>query len=486
MRRIFALAALVALTLGMLAPSLVSAQPGTPAAETTSGFGIPAGTAVSYIGSDGAEIGTITVGSITDPFDGYDASSAPQRGYHYALAEITVTNTSNRPFEVNPGSFLAIDSDGFVAEQGYVTFTDPSLIQLEYSDALAPGDSVTGVIPYSLFGESTIEGIIYSPSYDRVITVLDQRAAPVDIGSTVSIMNTAGAETAQVVVNSVTAPFEGYDASSAPARGSSYVAVEVTVTNTGTGVLSVSPSDFWVIDRDGFVLSSTYVTRTDTTIPDYDYIDLNPGESQHGMLVYQIYEGVPVQMVAYGDGYTAFQVVADVANSATTGVPAIPAQPVATATTVAGAEATASTGVVTSSPECAGLTEWALDMFDRISRAAELLTPLQTADTSTLDVATLRDAATQLRTLGDEQGASNPPAAAVELNTLVTEQFYYAMADKLEEGATALEQNNAAGVLTAQMGAQQVTQIFDDGGAYDQAAQGIATACPAEYGSVDS
>ncbi len=225
MRRIFALAALVALTLGMLAPSLVSAQPGTPAVETTSGFGVPAGTAVPYIGSDGAEIGTITVGSITDPFDGYDASSAPQRGYHYALAEITVSNTSNRPFEVNPGSFMAIDSDGFVAEQGYVTFTDASLTQLEYSDALAPGDSATGVIPYSLFGESTIEGIIYTPEYDRVITVLDQRTTPVDIGTTVSILNTAGAETAQVVVNSVTAPFDGYDASSAPARGSSYVSV---------------------------------------------------------------------------------------------------------------------------------------------------------------------------------------------------------------------------------------------------------------------
>ena len=189
---------------------------------------------------------------------------------------------------------MGVDSDGFVAQQPYVTFTDASLTALEYADALAPGDSVTGVIPFSLFGDTTIEGILYSPSYDRLVTVLDLRTAPVAAGTPVTILNTSGAEAAQVTVNSVTAPFEGYDASSAPPRGSTYVAVDVTVTNTGSSVLSVSPSDFWVIDADGFVLSSTYVTRTDTTVPDYDYIDLNPGDSQHGMLVYQIYEGVPV------------------------------------------------------------------------------------------------------------------------------------------------------------------------------------------------
>lgn len=498
MRRIYALGALIALTLSLLAPSLTGAQTGTPAAEPAGSFGVPAGTAVSYIGSDGAEIGTITVNSVTDQFTGFDQSSAPQRGYHYAIAEVTVTNTSNRPFEVNPGSFMGVDSDGFVAQQPYVTFTDPSLTALEYTDALAPGDSVTGVIPFSLFGQTTIEGILFSPSYDRIITVLDLRTAPVAVGTPITILNTSGAESAQVTVNSIAAPFEGYDASSAPPRGSSYVAVEVTVTNTGTSVLSVSPSDFWVIDSEGFVLSSTYVTRTDTTVPDYDYVDLNPGDSQHGMLVYEIYEGVPVAMVAYGDGYTSIEVVADVdgtstaassttADAAPAATEATGAMPAATATVAVVAPTVATDGsTVASSPDCEGLVAWGVDLIDRITRAGQLTAPLQVQDPSTLDAATVREVGTQLRALGDEQGASSPPAAAADLNTLMTEKFYYALADAVDQIANALEQKNAAAALAGQMAAQDVVKLFDNGGEYDLATQAISIACPNEVDQLNA
>jgi hypothetical protein len=235
------------------------------------------------------------------------------------------------------------------------------------------------------------------------------------------------------------------------------------------------------------VLSSTYVTRTDTTVPDYDYIDLNPGDSQHGMLIYQIYEGVPIDKIAYGDGYTAIQVVADVDASATTAsTPSTGAEPVATAT-IAMAEATVASGTTTaSSADCEGLVDWGLDLVDRIGRAAELTAPFQTADASTLDPATVRDVATQLRAMGDEQAASNPPAAATELNTIMTEQFYYALADAVDQIAGALEQNNAAAALAGQMAAQEVTKVFDEGGAYDLATQALSTACPKEVGQLDA
>ena len=490
MRRIFALAALVALTLGLLAPGLVSAQSGTPATDATGG-GIPVGTSVPYIGSDGAKIGTITVNSITDPFNGYAQSYAPQRGYHYAAVEFTVTNDSNRPFEVNPSSFMAVDSDGFVAEQPYVSLTDTATTVLDYIDALAPGDSVTGVIVYSLFGQATIQGIFFSPNYDRIVTVLDLRAAPVAVGTPVTILNTSGAETAEVTVNSVTSPYEGFDASSAPARGSSYVAVEVTVTNTGSSVLSVSPSDFWVVDADGFVLSSSYVTRTDTTVPDYDYIDLNPGESQHGMLFYQIYQGVPITLIAYGDGYTSIAVVADVdgsSASASTTTAASPETGTNAAPTVPALPTTAAvpTTAVASSADCEGLVEWGLDLVDRITRASQLTAPLQTAEPGTLDAATVSEVGVQLRALGDEQAASNPPAAAAELNTIMTEQFYYALADAVDQKATAIQNNNATGILTGQMAAQQETALFADGGQYDTLTQALTVACPNEVNQLES
>ncbi len=199
---------------------------------------------------------------------------------------------------------------------------------------LRAGSSMTGVIPYQLFGDTTLERIVYSPNYDRQITVLDLRTAPVPIGTPVSIMDTTGAEAAQVTVNGVTDPFTGYDSFSAPSRGSRYIMLDVSVTNTGAGVLSVSPSDFWVVDSDGFVLSSTYTSRTDQTLPDFDYLDLNPGESQQGAIVYEVFEGVPPAQVNWGDGYTSLNVVADL--SAGTGAAQPVSQPPA-ATEAAGA-----------------------------------------------------------------------------------------------------------------------------------------------------
>ncbi len=491
MRRVLALAMLVALTLGIMVPGLAQAQSGTPETDSATTFGVPLGTAVPIVGTDGSPIGTITVSNITDPFSGYDSSSAPQRGYHYALAEVTISNTGSTPMEVYPNYIVGIDNEGFVTEQPYVTYTDATVTPLEYSDALAPGASVTGVIPYQLFGDTTLDRMVYQPTFDRQITALDLRTAPVAPGTAVTILDTTGAPMAEVTVNGVTDPFTGYESFSAPQRGSRYILLDVTVTNTGSGVLSTSPSDFWVVDADGFVLSSTFATRTDQTLPDFDYIDLNPGESQQGAIVYEIFEGVPPAQVTWGDGYTSLNVVADL--SAGTGTAQPVSQPTVAATGVAGAPTapalatTAPTTVaVTGSADCEGLVDWSLDLLDRITRASTLVTSVQTDDMSSVTPEQVTEIATQLRAMGDEQAASNPPAAAAELNTLMVDQFYYPLADAVDEIAAALGDGNMAGMMTAMQNVQGLTSIFADGGPYDAAAEALAAACPAEMGGLDS
>jgi len=484
MRRMLALAMLIALTLGVLAPGMAQAQSGTPAAAATGSFGVPMGTEVPIIGPDGSPIGTITVSNITDPFTGFDASSAPQRGYHYALAEVTIANTSASPMEVYPNYVMGIDNEGFVTDQPYMSFSDPAMTTMESTDALAAGSSITGVIPYQLFGDTTIQRIVYSPNYDRQITVLDLRTAPVVAGTPVSIMDTTGAAVAQVTVNGVTDPFTGYSSSSAPPRGSRYIMLDVSVTNTGTGVLSVSPSDFWVVDSEGFVLSSSYTSRTDQTLADFDYIDLNPGETQQGAIVYEVYEGVPPAQVSWGDGYTSLNVVADL--SAGTGAAQPVSQPPA-ATEVAGAPTAAAlptevgtTAAVASSPECDGLALWGVDLLDRVTRASALTSTFQDTDLATVTADQVTEVATQLRALGDEQAASNPPSAAATVNTIMVEQFYYPLADVVDDIATAITDGNMAGAMTAMQTAQGLTSVFDSGGPYDIAAAALTTACPAE------
>jgi hypothetical protein len=490
MRRVFALAMLVALTLGVLAPGMAQAQSGTPTTETTGSFGVPLGTAVPIVGPDGSPIGTITVSNITDPFTGFDSSSAPQRGYHYAVAEVTISNTSSSPMEVYPNYIMGIDNEGFVTQQPYLTYTDATVVPLEYTEALAAGSSMTGVIPYQLFGDTTLDRLIYAPTYDRQITVLDLRTAPVVAGTPVTILDTTGAPMAEVTVNGVTDPFTGYESFSAPQRGSRYILLDVTVTNTGSGVLSTTPSDFWVVDADGFVLSSTFASRTDETLPDFDYLDLNPGESQQGALVYEIFEGVPPAQVSWGDGYTSLNVVADLSAGTGTAQPA--SQPPA-ATEAAGAPTVAAlpteaatTAAVASSADCEGLVEWGLDLLDRITRASELTSSFQSGDISTVTAEQVTEVATQLRTMGDEQAASNPPAAAAELNTIMVEQFYYPLADAVDDIAAAIGEGNMASAMTAMQDAQALTDVFEDGGPYDTAADALTAACPNESDELNS
>jgi hypothetical protein len=225
-------------------------------------------------------------------------------------------------------------------------------------------------------------------------------------------------------------------------------------------------------------------------LPDFDYLDLNPGESQQGALVYEIFEGVPPAQVSWGDGYTSLNVVADL--SAGTGTAQPVSQPPA-ATEAAGAPTVAAlpteaatTAAVASSAACEGLVEWGLDLLDRITRASELTSSFQSGDISTVTPEQVTEIATQLRTMGDEQAASNPPAAAAELNTIMVEQFYYPLADAVDDIAAAIGEGNMASAMTAMQDAQALTDVFEDGGPYDTAADALTAACPNESDELNS
>lgn len=485
MKRILTFALLLTMSLGILAPSLAGAQTGTPAPGESASAGIPLGTPVPYVSSDGSVLGTITIDALTDSFTAYDPYSAPDRGYRYVLVGATVTNTGTQPFPFDPYYLQAVDSEGFYTTSPYVTFTDPNLTPLAYTEAVAPGATISGVVALPVFATSSVERIVFWPSWDRLITVLDLRPQPAVAGTPVSVIDSTGAAVAQVTVDSVTMPFTGYDASSAPPRGTNYVAAIITVTNTGSGVFSLNPSDVQIVDVDGFVSDPAYVSRSDLTIPDLSYTDLEPGASVQGMLVYPIFAGVEPAQIIFSPGDDNLYVVADLAAGMGSTTVTAPPTAVATESAVVAA-ATETPGAVASNPDCAGLIEWGLALSDRVQQANTLVQPLQADDLSTIDPVTLRDIAAQLRVYGDEQAASNPPAAAVELNRVMTEEFYYKLADAVDAIAGGIEQNNMTAILVGKKAAEDVVAAFaEEDGAFATAAAALETACPAELDRLD-
>lgn len=134
----------------------------------------------SILGEDGGELGTLTIGEISDPLEDADPNYAAPRGYHYIGVEVTIENTSSRPLSVDPSRLRIHDTDGFVNSY-YGVYRDTeatdALPNLEYSD-LAPGDSITGLVNFSVFNDSAPAFLVWTDGYTQFQIVMTFDDAP--------------------------------------------------------------------------------------------------------------------------------------------------------------------------------------------------------------------------------------------------------------------------------------------------------------------
>lgn len=294
MRRLLALSLLFAMIAGVASPSSTQSQ--TEAAGET----------VPIFSSELGLLGSVRFEQIIEPFEDYEGLSGPKRNYHFALVVLTVENTSSRPLSTGDISVAAFDAEGYAAEKPYVDRgNQPAILDLDYQD-ITPGSNITGAVIFEVANGSSLARVVYSPDFssERQLTIIDLRVAPVEIGEPVQIIGADGSETASIMVGGITDPFEGFSTDDAPAAGSRYVLIDLTVNNTGTRTISVDPYDFKVLDVDGFFAESVYFYGS-TDLRELDYGDaLSPGSSESGVLVFQIFNDSQVAQVLYGDSYS--------------------------------------------------------------------------------------------------------------------------------------------------------------------------------------
>ncbi|MGD9710520.1 MAG: DUF4352 domain-containing protein [Thermomicrobiales bacterium] len=96
------------------------------------------GTTLPVTVNDGSESAQITVREIQDPFEGYDASSPPERGNHFVLLTVSIENTGVRSMRVDPNAFQLLDSDGFLTRPSFVSRGDDPLLDLPYTEPFPP------------------------------------------------------------------------------------------------------------------------------------------------------------------------------------------------------------------------------------------------------------------------------------------------------------------------------------------------------------
>ena len=140
------------------------------------------------------------------------------------------------------------------------------------------------------------------------------------LGTAVSILDAdTGDEIATISADRVTDPFKDYSQYSKPDRGNRFVAVDYTITNTGSDALDSPAYDLKLATTDGYLLDSTYVEPKDgSKVTPLATDPINSGDSLSGTLFYLVPNDLTVGGLVYaGSGhYTALASVDGLANPA--------------------------------------------------------------------------------------------------------------------------------------------------------------------------
>ena len=149
--------------------------------ERTDSIGLPAvasdapavGTDVPYVDAEGIARGHVTVADVADPFTEYDADYPPEEGTRYVLLTVAFEAAEDQTFAADPYDILLQDTDGFLWGRGSVTRPPEAPIPELSSQDLAPGNRISGVIPYVVAADAVIDHILYQPESGRLIRLAD-------------------------------------------------------------------------------------------------------------------------------------------------------------------------------------------------------------------------------------------------------------------------------------------------------------------------
>ena len=108
---------------------------------------------------------------MADPFTEYDADYPPEEGTRYVLLTVAFEAAEDQTFAADPYDILLQDTDGFLWGRGSVTRPPEAPIPELSSQDLAPGNRISGVIPYVVAADAVIDHILYQPESGRLITL---------------------------------------------------------------------------------------------------------------------------------------------------------------------------------------------------------------------------------------------------------------------------------------------------------------------------
>ena len=483
------LAILTGLTGSLATISSISAQTtqdddATPAADESG--------AVTIYGANGEPAGEITIDAIVDPFEDFDPSFSPQRGFHYVMAGVTVT-AGDAALEASAYSFSLVDADGFAYTTtfAYRSTEDTEAMPDFAGGTIEAGDSLSGVIFFEVLDGTTAAYLTYQPTYETLLTVADLREEPVEQGDTVDYISSSSQPLATFTVEEVVSPLKDYDPSYAPERGFEYAGVVVTVENTGDAPLQVDPYSFYLVDAQSFIFNNASTVRTEEAeadVPTLQSAELPAGESVTGLISFQVLAGTEIGMIYYSPASDRQLRLAEYGEGQAP-TPSDSSDDIPTNSNV-GTDNSDDTDLdetpepeetpvpQASDEECEPVLEWGeatIVQFEALNLAYDAIAPALSGED--LDADALRDAADALEDAAAEQEDIDTPELAEDANDALIAVFDEAVTT-LNDLADAVEAGDDDAIDAAveaflnigtEEGPGSVNQTFDD----------LSEACPA-------
>ena len=301
---LFALALLVA---GAL-PTVALAGEATPAGGTpVAASDTPRiGDAVPiYDPESFEEIATITVESVTDPFEGYDEFYAPESGSRYVAVEYTITNEISNDSIDSPAYYLTLSTtNGILLTSTYIALAEDADIEELTTEPILGDESATGTLFYIVPEDAEIGGISYIDyTYYTLLADIGGTSVP-ELGDEATAY-AEGEAYASLAVTDYVDPFEDYGEFYEPDADSRYIAATVSVENLiPNDGIDISTYQFYLQTVEGLLLSSTYIEVSDDS--DLDVLEdgrIAGGESTAGTVFFLVPEDVEITGVIFQPQY---------------------------------------------------------------------------------------------------------------------------------------------------------------------------------------
>jgi hypothetical protein len=324
------------------------------------------GIRVPVTDEEGADVGSIAVTEVIDPFTDFDPAYPPEEGGRYVAVNVAFDADAGNRFEISPYTIVLQDDAGFLWNQSSMPLSDEALTPELSSQTLGSGSRVTGVVGFVVPEGREPARVLYQPESSRLIPLLNLTGEePPALGAPVSIVDSEGGS-GSITVSEVVDPFEDVDPGQTPPEGGRFVMVTLVNENTSDGRFFVEPYGLLLRDENGNLWSATSVTRLEETelIPDITSAQLAPGDRLSGAVVFVVPEGTGLAGIYTSPVSGQLLQLADLERGpdGDAGATADAADDQPQGTPVA----SGATGA------CADLEQWLADARERIERAGEM------------------------------------------------------------------------------------------------------------------